>query len=42
MKLLVCGGAGFIGSTFARLRLIEHGDEVATNRYTTSIEHKPA
>jgi len=25
---LVCGGAGFIGSTFARLRLIEHGDEV--------------
>ncbi|TMM17390.1 MAG: dTDP-glucose 4,6-dehydratase [Actinobacteria bacterium] len=28
MRLLVCGGAGFIGSTFARLRLIEHGDEV--------------
>jgi dTDP-glucose 4,6-dehydratase len=28
MKLLVCGGAGFIGSTFARLRLREHGDEV--------------
>jgi dTDP-glucose 4,6-dehydratase len=27
-KLLVCGGAGFIGSTFARQRLIEHGDEV--------------
>ncbi len=28
MKLLVCGGAGFIGSTFARQRLLEHGDEV--------------
>ena len=28
MKLLVCGGAGFIGSTFARRRLLEHGDEV--------------
>jgi dTDP-glucose 4,6-dehydratase len=28
MKLLVCGGAGFIGSTFARQRVKEHGDEV--------------
>ena len=28
MKLLVCGGAGFIGSTFARQRVQEHGDEV--------------
>ncbi len=28
MKLLVCGGAGFIGSTFVRQRLVEHGDEV--------------
>ncbi len=28
MKLLVCGGAGFIGSTFARQRLREHGDDV--------------
>jgi len=28
MKLLVSGGAGFIGSTFVRERLIEHGDEV--------------
>jgi dTDP-glucose 4,6-dehydratase len=28
MRLLVCGGAGFIGSTFARLRLLEDGDEV--------------
>ena len=28
MKLLVCGGAGFIGSTFVRQRLLEHGDEV--------------
>jgi dTDP-glucose 4,6-dehydratase len=28
MKLLVSGGAGFIGSTFVRLRLLEHGDEV--------------
>jgi dTDP-glucose 4,6-dehydratase len=28
MKLLVCGGAGFIGSTFVRQRLAEHGDEV--------------
>jgi dTDP-glucose 4,6-dehydratase len=26
--LLVCGGAGFIGSTFVRLRLDEHGDQV--------------
>ena len=24
----MCGGAGFIGSTFARLRVREHGDEV--------------
>ncbi len=28
MKLLVCGGAGFIGSNFVRIRLLEHGDEV--------------
>jgi dTDP-glucose 4,6-dehydratase len=28
MRLLVCGGAGFIGSTFVRTRLREHGDEV--------------
>jgi dTDP-glucose 4,6-dehydratase len=28
MRLLVCGGAGFIGSTFARMRLREHQDEV--------------
>ncbi len=28
MKLLVCGGAGFIGSTFVRVRLDEHGDDV--------------
>ncbi len=28
MRLLVCGGAGFIGSTFARQRLLEFGDEV--------------
>ena len=28
MRLLVCGGAGFIGSTFVRLRLQERGDEV--------------
>jgi dTDP-glucose 4,6-dehydratase len=28
MRLLVCGGAGFIGSTFARQRLREHADEV--------------
>jgi dTDP-glucose 4,6-dehydratase len=28
MKLLVCGGAGFIGSAFVRLRLTEHGDDV--------------
>lgn len=28
MKLLVCGGAGFIGSTFARERLLDRGDEV--------------
>jgi dTDP-glucose 4,6-dehydratase len=28
MKLLVCGGAGFIGSNFARQRLKERGDEV--------------
>src|ERR1700760_2068505 len=27
MRLLVCGGAGFIGSTFVRQRLLEHGDE---------------
>ena len=29
MRLLVCGGAGFIGSNFVRLRLRESGDEVA-------------
>ncbi|HEX5224544.1 MAG TPA: dTDP-glucose 4,6-dehydratase [Solirubrobacteraceae bacterium] len=28
MRLLVCGGAGFIGSTFVRQRIVEHGDEV--------------
>ncbi|MGH2863726.1 MAG: dTDP-glucose 4,6-dehydratase [Solirubrobacteraceae bacterium] len=28
MRLLVCGGAGFIGSTFVRQRIREHGDEV--------------
>ena len=28
MRLLVCGGAGFIGSTFVRQRLLEHGDDV--------------
>jgi dTDP-glucose 4,6-dehydratase len=28
MRLLVCGGAGFIGSTFTRLRVRDHGDEV--------------
>jgi dTDP-glucose 4,6-dehydratase len=28
VRLLVCGGAGFIGSTFARQRLREHADEV--------------
>ena len=28
MKLLVCGGAGFIGSTFAGLRLRDHDDEI--------------
>ena len=28
MKLLVCGGAGFIGSNFVRIRLREHGDDV--------------
>jgi dTDP-glucose 4,6-dehydratase len=28
VKLLVCGGAGFIGSNFVRARVREHGDEV--------------
>ena len=28
MRLLVAGGAGFIGSTFVRQRVREHGDEV--------------
>jgi dTDP-glucose 4,6-dehydratase len=28
MKLLVCGGAGFIGSNFARVRTRDHGDDV--------------
>jgi dTDP-glucose 4,6-dehydratase len=28
MKLLVCGGAGFIGSTFVRDRVLTHGDNV--------------
>jgi dTDP-glucose 4,6-dehydratase len=28
VKLLVCGGAGFIGSHFVRLRVRDHGDEV--------------
>jgi dTDP-glucose 4,6-dehydratase len=28
MKLLVCGGAGFIGSNFARVRVRDHGDDV--------------
>jgi len=28
MKLLVCGGAGFIGSNFVRRRMVDHGDAV--------------
>jgi dTDP-glucose 4,6-dehydratase len=28
VKLLVCGGAGFIGSNFVRQRVREHGDDV--------------
>ena len=28
MKLLVCGGAGFIGSNFVRERVRDHGDDV--------------
>jgi dTDP-glucose 4,6-dehydratase len=28
MRLLVCGGAGFIGSNFVRVRLAEHQDEI--------------
>jgi dTDP-glucose 4,6-dehydratase len=28
MRLLVCGGAGFIGSNFVRQRVREHGDQV--------------
>jgi dTDP-glucose 4,6-dehydratase len=28
MRLLVCGGAGFIGSNFVRERIAEHGDEI--------------
>jgi dTDP-glucose 4,6-dehydratase len=28
MRLLVCGGAGFIGSNFVRLRLKDQGDEI--------------
>jgi dTDP-glucose 4,6-dehydratase len=28
MRLLVCGGAGFIGSAFVRERIAEHGDEI--------------
>jgi len=28
VRLLVCGGAGFIGSTFVELRVREHGDAV--------------
>jgi len=28
MKLLVCGGAGFIGSNFVRMRVRDHGDDV--------------
>jgi dTDP-glucose 4,6-dehydratase len=28
MKLLVCGGAGFIGSNFVRRRIRDHGDDV--------------
>jgi dTDP-glucose 4,6-dehydratase len=28
VRLLVCGGAGFIGSSFVRLRVRDHGDEI--------------
>jgi dTDP-glucose 4,6-dehydratase len=28
MRLLVCGGAGFIGSAFARIRARDHGDDI--------------
>ncbi len=34
MKLLVCGGAGFIGSTFVRLRLAEGDDVVVLDKLT--------
>ncbi|HTU87999.1 MAG TPA: dTDP-glucose 4,6-dehydratase [Solirubrobacteraceae bacterium] len=29
MRLLVCGGAGFIGSAFVRMRVRDHGDRVS-------------
>jgi len=28
MRLLICGGAGFIGSNFVRIRARDHGDEI--------------
>jgi len=28
MRLVVCGGAGFIGSAFARIRARDHGDDI--------------
>ena len=28
MRLLACGGAGFIGANFVRQRVAEHGDDV--------------
>ena len=28
MRIMICGGAGFIGSHFTRIRLREYGDQV--------------
>jgi dTDP-glucose 4,6-dehydratase len=51
MKLLVCGGAGFIGSMFVRQRVLEHGDGVTVldkltyagrRENLTDVEEHPA
>ena len=41
MKLLVCGGAGFIGSSFVRVRVRDHGDEVVVLDKLTYVKDRP-
>ena len=41
MRLLVCGGAGFIGSTVMRERVRERGDDVTVLDRLRRLEERP-